>query len=143
MVVLNQIETYRHCEARDKRVNFRQIVPLIGLLVYCFGMGDPKLAAAGNEFDGDWITRMNTQSGGCRSTYKFVVSIKDGTVSGFVQGNLGKYDISGRVTDSGEITMHIEGGDPVEAAGKLEDTKGDGNWKSSRECIGEVRWRRK
>ena len=124
-------------------MGFRGILLIAGVIGFCFGASYATPASAANAYDGDWITKAITKSGNCRPAYKFVVSVREGAVSGATEGNLGKFTISGQVKESGQIQMKIEGRDTIEASGKLSGNEGSGNWESVRGCAGEMQWRRK
>jgi hypothetical protein len=73
----------------------------------------------------EWLVELTTQSGPCRPSYSFPITVRDGVISGTVSGRTGTYAISGRIVDESRFEWTTSGGpDP----GRFEGSICDGRW---------------
>ena len=94
-------------------------------------------AAAGSPYDGYWSVQIMTVRGACDPSYRFDISITDGRVT-----FNGPADITGRVGNSGGVTVRINAGSQsANGSGRLRGGSGRGTWRGasqSARCSG--RW---
>ena len=82
---------------------------------------------AESRHDGEWLVELTTQSGSCRSSYSFPVTVRDGVISGTVSGRTGAYAISGRIVGESRFEWTTSGGpDPGRFKGKISGQHGEG-----------------
>jgi len=75
-------------------------------------------------FDGYWSVLIVTRSGACDPTFRTAVSISNGIVSGG-----GGANISGRVSNSGAVSVSVSAGDQrASGGGRLRGNTGGGSW---------------
>jgi len=95
-----------------------------------------SFSAGQATFDGTWSVSVETKKGLCAAGHTYSVQIVDGVVN-----NIGSGDtlISGRVSDSGSITVTVvQGYKKAAGSGRLIDNAGSGRW-SGHACSGS--WR--
>jgi hypothetical protein len=94
---------------------------------------------AESRHDGEWLVELTTQSGSCRSSYSFPVTVRDGAIRGTVNGRTGTYAISGRMVGENEFEWTTSGGpDPGRFEGTISGQRGEGRWSSQSGCRGAV-----
>jgi hypothetical protein len=90
-------------------------------------------AAAPAAFDGSWSVAINTQSGACEPSYRFVVQIIDGDV-------VHEGRSAGRVSPNGGVWVNVsQGGQQAAGQGRLSRNHGTGVWRgygSAGTCAG-------
>jgi hypothetical protein len=100
-------------------------------LAVCAFAGEPADARPG--FDGNWSVLIVTEQGDCDRAYRYPVRIERGAVT---NGGDIAFDISGRVTGNGAITVRVARGDKsASGTGRLNATTGTGKW-SGGACAG-------
>lgn len=94
-------------------------------------------AHAESRHDGEWLVELTTQSGSCRSSYAFPITVSDGVISGTITGRTGTYAISGRMANEGRFEWTTSGGpDPGRFEGSIRDERSDGQWSTQSGCRG-------
>ena len=92
---------------------------------------------AESRHDGEWLVELTTQSGQCRSTYSFPITVRDGAISGTVSGRTGTYAISGRMVPEGLFEWTTSGGpDPGRFEGSITGERSSGQWSTQSGCRG-------
>jgi hypothetical protein len=92
---------------------------------------------AESRHDGEWLVELTTQSGSCRSSYSFPITVRDGVISGTVSGRTGTYAISGRMVGESRFEWTTSGGpDPGRFEGTISGQRGEGQWSSQSGCRG-------
>jgi hypothetical protein len=92
---------------------------------------------AESKHDGDWQVELTTESGSCRSSYAFPITVIDGVISGAITGRTGTYAISGRMANEGRFEWTTSGGpDPGRFEGSIRDGRGEGEWSTQSGCRG-------
>jgi hypothetical protein len=83
--------------------------------------------AQAGPFDGSWSVLIVTRSGACDPSFRTSVYISNGIVSGG-----GGANVSGRVSNSGSVSVCVSGG-PGRACGggRLRGNSGGGSWSGS------------
>jgi hypothetical protein len=90
-----------------------------------------SLASENAAFDGTWSVSVETKKGLCATGHTYSVRIVDGVLSAS-----GDTVISGRVSDSGAVTvMVVQGYKKAAGSGRLTDNMGSGRW-SGHACSG-------
>lgn len=90
-------------------------------------------AGARPGFDGDWSVLIVTEQGECDRAYRYPVRISRGTVT---NGGDVAFDISGKVTGNGAITVRVSRGEKsANGIGRLFGANGSGKW-SGGSCAG-------
>jgi hypothetical protein len=90
-------------------------------------------ASARPGYDGAWSVLIVTEQGECDRAYRYPVRIERGAVT---NGGDISFDISGRVTGNGAITVRVTRGDKsASGTGRLNATTGAGKW-SGGSCAG-------
>jgi len=89
-------------------------------------LSDLSTASAG-PFDGSWSVVVYTRRGACDPSFRTSVYISNGIVSGG-----GGASVSGRVSNSGSVSVCVSGG-PGRACGggRLRGNSGGGSWSGS------------
>jgi len=89
------------------------------------------------SFDGPWSVIVMTRSGSCDATYRYGVTISNGTV--YYAGG-GPVSITGRVASSGAVSVRVSAGSQYAiGSGRLSQNRGGGSWRgqgSSGTCSG-------
>jgi len=116
--------------AIDNRTRNRALGALAGtLLTALLASG----ASAMPRFDGLWSVSIVTEKGSCDRGYRYPIRIAKGSLSN--AGATG-FVISGKVSDSGSITVRVSHGDKsASGAGRLSGRTGGGRW-SAGSCSG-------
>ena len=79
-------------------------------------------AAAG--YDGLWNVLIITQAGSCDAAYSYPFRVSGGRIS-----SAGSFDISGRVSGGGAVTVRISAGSSMaNGTGRLGGSSGAGSW---------------
>jgi hypothetical protein len=108
---------------------------LIGLALCAGALASAEPVKAAPAYDGNWSVLIVTNKGECDRGYRYPVRISNGTV-----GYAGEaaFNISGKVTDTGAITVIVSRGDKsAHGTGKLSGNGGAGSWKTGAgECTG-------
>lgn len=100
----------------------------------------PRSHAA--AIDGEWTVDLVTESGRCQPTYRHPITIRDGIVSGRVQGRTGSYAIDGTASTDGKVDWKTSGGpDPGVFQATITDDRGRGEW-FTQSCRGVLTIRR-
>jgi hypothetical protein len=89
--------------------------------------GTVSLAATSHAgpYDGYWSVLIVTRSGACDPSFRTAVNISNGIVSGG-----GGANISGRVSNSGAVSVSVSSGDQsASGSGRLSRTSGSGSWR--------------
>jgi hypothetical protein len=78
------------------------------------------------RYDGLWTVSVVTQKGDCDPGYRYPIRISKGTL---VNAGDSAFNISGRVADTGAITVTVSaGGKSATGFGRLAGTMGGGSW---------------
>jgi hypothetical protein len=84
-------------------------------------------ARAANPYDGNWHVQITTVRGTCTSGAGFGLQIRDGVVYGY-----GGYDVSGRVSPNGAVSVRVSAGNQSAAgSGRLRGNAGRGSWRGA------------
>ena len=115
----------------------------LGMLTLALALvSAPPRSHAASVSDGEWAVELVTNSGPCRPTYNHPVRIRDGTVSGLVEGRTGTYAIKGTASADGQVEWETTGGpDPGVFKAATSGDQGRGEW-STRSCRGVLSMRR-
>jgi hypothetical protein len=110
----------------------RSCAGLLSLATATLIVGQVATFASENAaFDGTWSVSVETKKGLCATGHTYSVQIVDGVLSGS-----GDTVISGRVSDSGTVTvMVVQGYKKAAGSGRLSDNAGRGHW-SGHTCSG-------
>lgn len=107
--------------------------------VALFAAASPSPVRAATPYDGNWSVVIITQSGDCDRAYRYAVKIENGAVR---YGGDDSFNISGKVTERGQVQATISRGDQsATATGRLSKTTGAGTWSGKspqKQCGG--RW---
>ncbi len=112
---------------------------IFAALAFIAAMALMDTARAAATYDGAWKVTIITQSGNCDPAYSYAVKVADGRIA---YAGEGSFEISGRVSDEGSVSVAIGRGDQkASGSGKLSGNSGSGKWtgnSSSTACSG--RW---
>lgn len=92
---------------------------------------DPvQLAQAVTKFDGTWDAVMTSSEDPCPPRFEYVVTVKNGELSGVVPGKLNDFDLEGKILadgtlDDGEASSYER---RMEFKGKFSDTVAKGTF---------------
>jgi hypothetical protein len=89
-----------------------------------------QLAQAVTKFDGTWDAVMTSNEDPCPTRFDYVVTVKNGELSGVISGKLNDYDLEGKVLadgtlDDGEASYYER---RMELEGKFSDTVAKGTF---------------
>ncbi|MGE5156681.1 MAG: hypothetical protein ACM3OF_00910 [Gemmatimonas sp.] len=100
---------------------------LAGQLVFCLALPLARPAAAAS-FDGEWNVRIVSSSSACGNGANASLDISNGRVA----SNSGMMTASGRVADSGSISVTLaSGAKRAVGLGHLSGTSGSGTWRGA------------
>lgn len=89
-----------------------------------------QLAQAVTKFDGTWDAVMTSTEDPCPPRFDYVVTVKNGELSGVISGKLNDYDLEGKVLADGTLddgeASHYER--RMELKGKFSDTVAKGTF---------------
>lgn len=92
----------------------------------CVTFASPTNASA-PHYDGVWSVLIVTEKGDCDRGYRYPLRIANGVVR---NGGETAFDISGRVAQTGAITVTVSHGDKsATGAGQLSGNSGQGSWR--------------
>lgn len=98
-------------------------------------------ASAGN-FDGKWSIRTTTKAGNCGASKPAVLSVRNGKISGWITGQNGRYQMSGKISDKGSVKIYLSGGS-ASFSGMIAGRSGSGSWRGRGNCSGAFTLRKK
>ncbi len=95
-----------------------------------FADGPLQLAQAVTKFDGTWDAVMTSSEDPCPPRYEYVVTVKNGELSGVVPGKLNDFDLEGKILadgtlDDGEASSYER---RMELKGKFSDAVAKGTF---------------
>ncbi len=116
-----------------KRIN---PITILGAVIVFVSVGaalasDPvQLAQAVTKYDGTWDAVMTSTEDPCPPRFDYVVTVKNGELSGVISGKLNDYDLEGKVLADGTLddgeASHYER--RMELKGKFSDTVAKGTF---------------